>query len=146
MNEYEELLVLLARNDVRFITVGGFACAFNGYVRPTEDVDILVDNSPKNLSTLLHVLSNYNEGCAKELNVNDFTDEEGAFRIIEKFPIDIFVKMSGSYYKDFEKHIKYRSIENHSIPFLDRPQLIRLKENSLREQDKMDVLKLKSLP
>ena len=44
MNEYEKLLVLLTKNEIRFIVVGGFACVFNGHVRPTEDVDIIVDD------------------------------------------------------------------------------------------------------
>jgi hypothetical protein len=40
-NPYERLLVDLAEAGVQFVTVGGIACAFNGYVRATEDVDIL---------------------------------------------------------------------------------------------------------
>lgn len=37
-NPFEELLVGLVDAGVTFVTVGGIACAFNGYVRTTEDV------------------------------------------------------------------------------------------------------------
>ena len=43
---YEKLLVSLAKADIRFIVVGGLAVALNGFVRTTEDVDILVDSAP----------------------------------------------------------------------------------------------------
>ena len=38
---FEKLLVHLLKNDIRFIVVGGLAVTLNGYVRLTEDIDIL---------------------------------------------------------------------------------------------------------
>jgi hypothetical protein len=49
MNVYDELLVLLADQEIEFITVGGLACAFNGYVRTTDDVDILIHRDKDNI-------------------------------------------------------------------------------------------------
>lgn len=43
-------LVHLLRNDIRFIVVGGLAVTLNGYIRLTEDIDILIDLSPANLT------------------------------------------------------------------------------------------------
>ena len=145
MNEYEELLALLVRNEIRFVTVGGFACAFNGYVRPTQDVDILIDNNESNISKLLETLSKYEEGYARELTLSDFADEEGSLRIVERFPIDIFVRMSGKRYSDLAEGIRYFKIDNYDIPYLDKSRLIELKSQSLREQDRLDVIKLKEL-
>lgn len=54
---YEKLLVSLARADVQFIVVGGLAVALNGFVRTTEDVDILIDAATDNIDALLHALS-----------------------------------------------------------------------------------------
>ncbi|MEW5692906.1 MAG: hypothetical protein AB1765_06385 [Candidatus Hydrogenedentota bacterium] len=146
MNAYEELLVLLAKNNIRYIIVGGLACALNGYVRPTIDVDILIEYTSENINNLLKTLTDYKNGYAKELKVEDFTDEEGAIRIIEDFPIDIFVKISGYYYKDILEYIRYKNIENYNIPYLDKKMLIILKNDSLREIDKIDVINLKELP
>jgi hypothetical protein len=40
----EKLLVELVRANVNFIVVGGIAVALNGFLRTTEDVDILVES------------------------------------------------------------------------------------------------------
>jgi predicted nucleotidyltransferase len=39
---FEKLLVLLAERGVRFVVVGGIAVTLQGYVRLTEDVDLLI--------------------------------------------------------------------------------------------------------
>jgi hypothetical protein len=40
--QFEKLLANLARGAVDFAVVGGVAVSLNGFVRATEDVDILV--------------------------------------------------------------------------------------------------------
>src|SRR5207248_1583869 len=82
---YEKLLAKLARADVRFVIVGGVAVALNGFVRTTEDVDILIESSADNVTRLLDALGNFGEGHARELSPTDFSDSEGAIRIIEVF-------------------------------------------------------------
>jgi len=52
----EELLADLVAAEVGFVVVGGIACALNGVVRTTEDLDILIDSSPSNLSNGVRVL------------------------------------------------------------------------------------------
>lgn len=145
MNEYEKLLVLLATNKIEFVTVGGFACAFNGFTRATEDVDILIRRSEANVNALIQVLSTYESGFGRELTMADFTDEEGAVRIVEKFPLDVFVRMSGLTYEDVAADIRWASLDGVNIPYLGRERLIYLKEQSLREIDQLDVVQLKKL-
>ena len=144
-NSYVELLVGLAEAGIGFVTVGGLACAMNGHVRMTEDVDILVCRTPENLTLLLDTLANVGEGFAKELTVEDFPDEEGAVRVIEDFPIDIFVRMNGQTYETLQEHIKHRTAHSTPIPYLDVPGLLLLKSDSLREKDRIDVLVLSRL-
>ena len=50
---YEKLLENLARAEIKFIVVGGVAVALNGFVRTTDDVDILIERSAENISRLL---------------------------------------------------------------------------------------------
>ncbi len=144
-NPFEELLVGLVDAGVTFATVGGIACAFNGYVRATEDVDVLLKRDPENIRKLLQFLSGYGEGYGAELQASDFSEEEGAVRVIEEFPIDIFVLMSGRRFEDFQDQIKTIELEGRPIPYLSREALVALKADSLREKDKMDVVQLKAL-
>jgi hypothetical protein len=83
--DFEGLLQLMSSNGIRFIVVGGVACALNGFVRATEDLDILVDSSGDNIKKLLNVLLGWGDGYAKELNVDDFPVSPGAIRVIEDF-------------------------------------------------------------
>ncbi len=144
-NSYVRLLVELAEAKLEVVTVGGLACAMNGHVRMTEAVDILVRRTPENLSLLLRTLATVGEGFARELAVEDFPDEEGAIRIIEDFPIDVFVRMNGQSYDSLQGNINHRSVEGTSIPYLDIPGLLLLKSDSLREKDRIDVLALSRL-
>src|SRR6266568_4770017 len=97
---YEKLLAKLARAEIRFIVVGGVAVALNGFVRTTEDVDILIEGSAQNIGRLLEALSGFGEGHARDLTTADFDDAEGAVRIIEDFPLDIFTVIRGKHYAD----------------------------------------------
>ena len=81
---FEKLLVILAEGGVGFVIVGGVAVTLHGYVRLTEDVDILLESSPANIQRFLDSLADYGEGFARELSQEDFTDEEGAIRIVEE--------------------------------------------------------------
>ena len=80
---FEKLLGLLAEAGVDFIVVGGIAVSIQGYVRLTEDVDLLIDGTLENVKRLLARLAEYGEGFARELAPEDFNDEEGAIRIVE---------------------------------------------------------------
>lgn len=145
LNPFEKLLVDLVEAKVDFITVGGLACAFSGYVRGTEDVDILIKRTPKNIRALINFLSSYGEGFGAELKEEDFADEEGAIRVNETFSIDIFVVMGGKHYEALEKFKELYSLGNHKIPYLNAEGLIVLKSKSMREKDQMDVVQLRAL-
>jgi len=143
MNTYERLLAELVTHGVEFATVGGVACAFNGWLRATLDVDILVKRTPANLTRLLDVLSTIGAGAARQLTTDDFTDEPGAIRIIEDFPIDVFTRVSGFTYEAVTDHIKYACLSHEEqdvqIPYVDAATLRKIKSASAREQDILDV-------
>jgi hypothetical protein len=145
---FEKLLVLLADANVRFVLVGGLAVSVQGYVRFTEDVDMLIDTETANIDRLLDTLAGYGEGYARELTAADFTDEEGAIRIVEESEqcqIDIFTRMSGHRYADLARQADTFQIANREILCASKPSLIALKETSHREKDKFDAQALKQL-
>ncbi len=49
--------VALSRAEVRYLVVGGAACVLNGFVRTTEDVDLVLEAEPANLRRLLDTLA-----------------------------------------------------------------------------------------
>ena len=142
---YEKLLAKLARADVKFLIIGGVAVALNGFVRTTEDVDILVEASAENVTRFLNELGNFGEGHARELSPADFSDSEGAIRIIEDFPLDVFTIMRSKRYADLFGATKTTRIDDVVVRYLNAEALIALKSDSQREQDRIDVSALQSL-
>ena len=145
---FEKLLVLLAEAGVDFVVVGGIAVSIQGYVRLTEDVDILIKDSPENIGRLLERLADYGEGFALELSVEDFTDEEGAIRIVEvteQCQIDIFTRMSGRKYADVMADADRFLLQGHGIAIASKASLIGWKSKSVREKDKFDAMALRQL-
>jgi predicted nucleotidyltransferase len=140
---YEKLLESLARAEVKFIIVGGVAVALNGFVRTTDDVDILIERSSGNVARLLEALSSFGEGCARELSFADFDEAEGAVRVIEDFPLDIFTLMRGHSYPDLIGSVRQTVIRGATIDFLNAEGLIRLKQHSDRDKDQIDIVALR---
>jgi hypothetical protein len=121
------------------------ACSLSGFIRTTEDVDILVARNTVNLNRLLETLGKIGEGAARELTADDFPDEEGAVRVVEDFPIDLFVRMGGHRYEDLISFVRHVELDGKQVPYLGPQGLILLKKDSLREKDQIDVLALRRL-
>lgn len=139
---FEELLRLLSDRGIKFIVVGGVACALNGFVRATEDVDILIETSEANIITMLNTLREWGEGFARELDLSDFSASPGAVRLIEDFPLDIFTVLDE---KTYEELLPQTQMTEQGIVYLNRVALIDIKKKSMREKDRIDALALKKL-
>ena len=73
MFEPDDLLVALSSAQVQFVVIGGVAVGVHGFVRATEDLDIVPDPAPENLGRLAHVLQ---EIEAKHVGSDEFSPEE----------------------------------------------------------------------
>ncbi len=145
ISRFEKLLVTLANGDVDFCVVGGLAVILNGYVRLTEDVDILVSESPVNIGRLLDVLRGWGEGWARELMVEEFVGQEGSIRVQEEFDLDIFTRMRGKSLTDFRPRLRIFETGGVRIAYLSPSDLIFLKEGSFRDKDKLDTLAMREI-
>ena len=141
--QFEKLLVALVSSGVDFAVVGGVAVSLNGYVRSTEDTDIIIDDSPENLNKLLRCLERWGEGWARELKVEDFSIHEGAIRLIEDFILDMFTRMKGKPLDYFRPRLRYLETRGVRIPYLAPEDLVFLKQDSWRDKDKIDVQAMK---
>lgn len=143
--QFEKLLVELVRAGVDFAVAGGVAVSLNGFIRATDDVDIIVHESPANISRLLGYLSHWGEGWGRELRVEDFVPQEGSIRVMEDFDLDIFTRMRGRSLEDFRPRLRYLETGGVRIPYLAPEDLIFLKEGSWREKDQLDVAALRRI-
>ena len=144
LSQFEKLLAGLARAGVDFAVVGGVAVVLNGFNRNTNDVDIIVDPNPANLTRLLDYLKTWGEGWARELGISDFnTTEMGSIRIHEEFDLDVFVRMRERSLNDFRPRLCFLQSDDVRIPYLSAEDLIYCKATSWREKDQLDISALK---
>lgn len=144
-SQFEKLLVDLARSGIDFAVVGGVAVSLNGFVRATDDLDILVNDAPENIQRLLNTLVRWGEGWARELKVEEFIPQEGSIRVMEDFDLDLFTRMRGKSLDDFRPRLRYLDSAGTRIAYLAAEDIIFLKQTSWREKDQIDVNALKKL-
>jgi hypothetical protein len=92
---------------------------------------------------VLATLASFGEGHARELSLQDFDEAEGAVRVIEDFPLDIFTVMRGESYGDLVDYLRQTKINGAKIDFLNADGLIRLKADLPREKDRIDIAALR---
>jgi hypothetical protein len=73
MFEPDELLLTLTRAQIEFIVIGGVAVGVHGFVRATEDLDIVHDPAAANLARLARVLV---EIQAEHVGIGDLAPHE----------------------------------------------------------------------
>ena len=147
MNPFEELLAKLVRAEVRFILVGGAAVSMQGYVRNTQDLDILAEASEENARRLIEALATWGEGAARGLDIDELAvPQAGALRIVENFPLDVFTSMRARAlgrnltYEDLAADaLACESADGSTVLVASIPRLLDLKAATGRPKDQIDT-------
>jgi hypothetical protein len=142
-NPLTKVCALLNKHAVRYLIAGGQACILHGLVRTTEDVDILVEESEENYHKVISALSELEDGAAAELKIEDIQNNV-VVKVADEVEVDISRR---AWVVDFNEAFPSAlivEIDGVKIPYLSLHELIRSKE-TYREQDRADLLKLKSL-
>jgi hypothetical protein len=129
-------------NDVgaRYALIGGYAIAAHGYLRFSEDLDILVDPSAENTGKWIAALSQLPDGACRELAGQDeiFQREgEYAIRVNDEFTIDIMPAACGHRFEELQRYIEERELDGVRLPVLGLAGLLLTKEGT-REKDRAD--------
>ncbi len=142
MREFVELLNL---HKVRYIIVGGFAVNLYGYVRLTQDIDILIDPTKNNAIKMMKVIKDFGFGGAgipqKAFECTGHVVHMG----VEPNRIDLLTSVSGVTNKDLFRRLIKIQYEGISIPVISFQDLIKCKKSSDRAKDKADVGELEKI-
>lgn len=133
----------LNARKTRYIVIGGMAIIQHGFVRATEDIDLLVDTSLENEKAVIAALSTLPDSAAKELKAGEI-DQYEVIRIADEIVVDVMKTACGVEYAAASKSILTVTIQGVSIPFASAELMIRLKQ-SIRSKDQLDLEFLKSL-
>lgn len=142
-----DLLERLQRNGVRYVLVGGHAVRLQGFLRATEDIDLLVPFDEVNGQKLIDSLSFLD--AARELDVRWFSREANDpeiqnIRVADQLLIDILFAANGETFESLQGHIQTLDIDGLRIPILDIEGLLKTK-TTYREKDLIDRQMLEKL-
>ena|SRR5436190_9952105 len=142
----EDLLDLCRRLNeagAKYIVIGGMAIIQHGFVRATEDIDLLVDASAENFEKIKSAMLGLPDGAIREIGPDDL-NQYVVVRVGDEFVVDLMKAACGVEYAEASGEISLITIEGVNIPFATPKLLWRLKQTH-REKDKLDRLFLAEL-
>ena len=141
--DYKEMLQILLNNEVKFLIVGAYAMGAYGYPRATGDFDIWVEASPGNSQKIYSSLSEFGAPLS-DITKDTFIKKGIIFQIgVAPRRIDIITHIDGVNFQDAYQSRENIAIEGLSIPFISKENLIKNKQSTGREKDKLDANYLK---
>ena len=142
--DLKDLLLAFTDQHVRYLIVGGYAFGVHAEPRATKDLDILISPDVDNSEAVFRALAQYGAPL-HGLSPQDFTD--GSSFQIGQPParVDLLQQIDGVTFDEAWSH-RIEGMIDGDVPasVISRDDLIRNKLASGREQDLLDVKKLRS--
>jgi len=141
--DFKELLNTLDKYKVRYLVVGGYAVMKYTEPRFTKDLDLWVSTDTDNSEAVFNALREFGAPL-KGLTQRDFA-EKGYFYQMGNppFRLDIMMSIPGVEFEDSWNHRVETQIEELTVPFISKEDLLKAKEASGRAQDIIDAENLK---
>lgn len=146
VDNFFRLIDKLNKDGVQYIVIGGFAVILFGLPRTTEDIDLLLKDDEENIKKFRDALrSLYNDDAINEITRQELIKYPVIrFGTPDNFYIDIITQIGTEFnYDNIDFTIKV--VEGHKIRLATAESLFRMKRNTLREIDNLDLLFLKEI-
>ena len=141
-DDMRDLLELFETHGVRYMLIGGFAVNFYGYMRTTQDIDLLVYPSPENAEAMMMALAEFGFGGAG-IPRDSFEKEGTAIHLgVEPNRIDLLTYLKGVDNDRLFSNMRRGAIEDVEVNIISREDLIAAKKHSDRPRDRADVEEL----
>ena len=125
-----------------YVIVGGVAVNQQGFLRATEDIDLLVERSKENQQKVLRALEVLPDKAVLQVEKNDL-DEYTVVRVADEVVVDLMLSTCGIAYSEAAQDIEFKEIRGVRIPFASAKLLLRMKQ-TYREKDIADRIFLES--
>jgi hypothetical protein len=141
--DFRELLSILAKHKVRYLVVGGYAVMKYTEPRFTKDLDLWIATDPENAGAVFAALQEFGAPL-KDLTPADFTHPGYFYQMgSPPFRLDIMMSIPGVSFEPAWANREEAQVEGLIIPFISKADLIETKKASGRDQDRLDVKKLR---
>ena len=153
---YEEIFRDFQKQKVNYVLVGGIALNLHGSSRNTADLDILVEMSNENLAKIVKILKKRgyrvrqpvdpikiaNPKIRKDWIQNKHMKAFNFYLDNELKEVDLIID-SPMTYEEAKKKASFIPVGKFSLPLISIDHLIKMKQNTGREVDRLDIMKLK---
>lgn len=142
----EDLVRLCRELNARgaeYLVIGGMAMINAGFVRTTEDIDLLIEGSASNQARVRQALSVLPDNAVRELTEDDL-DRYTVVRVADEIVVDLMKSACGIDYHAARMGIVPMNVDDVRIPFAG-PELLWKMKQTLREKDRQDLLFLRML-
>jgi hypothetical protein len=144
----------------RYLVVGGLAVVAHGYVRLTADIDLVVDLDTDNVMRALTSLQRLDYRSRAPVEMMAFADprnraewvRDKGMRVFSLYSsrhpateIDLFIEMPFEFEAAYRDAVSIEVAADVSATFISLPDLLRLKREAGRAQDRVDIEKLEML-
>lgn len=143
LEDLARLCAELNLREARYVVVGGLAMVQVGYVRTTDDIDLLIETTPENERRVIDALLTLPEQAARELKPGEVNDY-GVVRVGDEVLVDLMKSGCGVTFAEAIKDALIFEIEGVPVPFASPRILWRMKQ-TVRAKDIPDRLYLRQL-
>ena len=143
-----EIWKYFSLNNVKYLTIGGFAVNMYGYGRNTGDIDIFIEDTDENRENLRVALKKAGIGDFESLKTMQFIPGWTDITLNFNLRLDIMTSVKGFEYTTFKELLEKAYItEISGIPvyFLDYENLIKTKKAANRPKDILDIEELEKI-
>lgn len=155
---YEDILREFQKQKVKYVIVGGIAINLFGFLRSTADMDILVEMSNDNLKKIVGILKKKGYRVKQPVDPMGIADEKirhdwihnkhmkafNFYKEDELKEVDIIIESPVSF-EEAKKSIVRIKLDETILPLISIDNLIKMKKNTGRGVDKLDIEQLKKI-
>ncbi len=109
------------------------AVIHQGFLRATEDIDLLLEPSRENINRVRQALEVLPDKAIRQVEEN-FFDDEDVVRVGDEIMVDLMMSACGITYDEAKNEIEQGMIDDVPIPFASAKLLFRMKQ-TYREKD-----------
>ncbi len=143
LDDYEELVAILNAHHVEYVIVGAYAVGYHGYIRATNDMDILVNSTPENAARVAASLKDF---AGVEVDPAEIRAKTLIQLGREPNSVHIITTIAGVTWARIWSSRVSGVIGSHPAPFPSRQCLIENKLATGREKDLQDLKGLGAAP
>ena len=145
-DDFQDLLRLLGRFDVKFLVVGGYAVIRYSEPRFTKDLDLWIEPTAENAERCFRALAAFGAPLAG-LAPFDFTQEGYIYQMgVPPMRVDILMSLRSIAFEDAWSRRETSTVDGIEFCVISKQDLIASKLAAGRPQDLLDVEALRQSP